>query len=93
MQLINGGKDPVSGEKSTLKTLQCLRVRKYITPGDETSLRDAYIFLREVEHRLQIFNGRQTQSLPDDVDCIEKVAKTRRFTDNPYEDFTKKLLQ
>ncbi|MEE8423705.1 MAG: bifunctional [glutamate--ammonia ligase]-adenylyl-L-tyrosine phosphorylase/[glutamate--ammonia-ligase] adenylyltransferase, partial [Thermodesulfobacteriota bacterium] len=91
MQLINGGKDPGIREKNTLKTLQCLRARKYITHGDETSLRDAYIFLREVEHRLQIFHGRQTQSLPDEVDCIEKVARTLRFTDNPYEDFTKKL--
>ena len=91
IQLINGGKDPGIREKSTLKTLHCLRERAYITPEEEMNLKDAYKFLREVEHRLQIFHGRQTQSLPDKVESIEKVAKTLRFKDNPYENFTKKL--
>ncbi len=91
IQLINGGKDTGIREKSSLKTLHCLRERKYITLEEEMNLKDAYIFLREVEHRLQIFHGRQTQSLPDKVESIEKVAKTLRFKDNPYETFTKKL--
>jgi glutamate-ammonia-ligase adenylyltransferase len=91
IQLINGGKDPSIRQKSTLKAIRCLREKEYITPEEEMNLKDAYIFLRDVEHRLQIFHGRQTQLLPDNAEAIEKVAKTLRFKDSPYQDFTKKL--
>jgi glutamate-ammonia-ligase adenylyltransferase len=43
--------------------------------GTEADLRDAYVFLRKVEHYLQIFDDRQTHSLPADGWRLEHLAR------------------
>ncbi|MFQ5901413.1 MAG: bifunctional [glutamate--ammonia ligase]-adenylyl-L-tyrosine phosphorylase/[glutamate--ammonia-ligase] adenylyltransferase, partial [Thermodesulfobacteriota bacterium] len=91
MQLINGGRDSCIRDKNTLVTIARLKERGYISDEEETSLKRAYIFMRNVEHRLQILHGRQTHSLPDHVRTIEILAKGLGFTENPYENFMERL--
>ena len=79
LQLIHAGKDPHVRERSTLQGLDRLVEGKYLAAGDRDSLRDAYRFLRHVEHKLQIVQDRQTHSLPDDEAGIRALARRLRL--------------
>jgi glutamate-ammonia-ligase adenylyltransferase len=81
LQLIHAGKDPHVRERSTLRGLDRLVEGKYLAAGDRDSLRDAYRFLRQVEHKLQIVQDRQTHSLPDDDDGIRALARRLRLVE------------
>ena len=67
LQLIRGGRDP---ELTARPTLQCWMscCRKRLLPGSGgRSSPTAYVFLRNVEHRLQYLDDAQTHELPDDA--------------------------
>jgi glutamate-ammonia-ligase adenylyltransferase len=64
LQLINGGKDPAIRGSSTLKALAKLKERKYLQEDEYDPLEQAYKFLRQVEHKIQIVHTRQTHLLP-----------------------------
>jgi [glutamine synthetase] adenylyltransferase / [glutamine synthetase]-adenylyl-L-tyrosine phosphorylase len=65
-QLIRGGQLPSLRDPNLMKVLPML-VEEGMLPEDVVAeLADAYVFLRDVEHRLQAVNDRQTQRLPDD---------------------------
>ncbi len=42
-------------------------------------MREAYLFLRKVEHRLQMVNDDQTQTLPDDPAAMERLRAFPRL--------------
>jgi glutamate-ammonia-ligase adenylyltransferase len=64
LQLLHGARNPFLQERNTLETLTAL-VELGILPRDDASaLSSAYVFLRAVEHRLQIPNEQQTHTLP-----------------------------
>ncbi len=76
LQLINAGKNPKMRERSTLNALRLLHAEGYL-PGDEAlALRHAYIFLRTVEHRIQVVQERQTHNLPTSE--VEMSTLSRR---------------
>ena len=65
-QLIRGGRDTDLQERRVLVVLDLL-VQKDLLPDyviDE--LKQAYVFLRNTEHRIQEYQDRQTHNLPDD---------------------------
>lgn len=64
-QLIRGGQDRELQERSLLKVLQCLVSLELLPAAAAEELREAYIFLRDCEHRIQAQADRQTQALPD----------------------------
>ena len=76
-QLVHGGKDARLRERGTLATLDRLVTSGHIDPAQGTVLAGAYRFLRDVEHKLQIVQQRQTQLLPVDPD--EAAALARRL--------------
>lgn len=63
-QLIFGGRDTLLRTPSTLAALNILCDGQHISPQDRDALSAAYLFLRHVEHRLQMADDRQTHSLP-----------------------------
>ena len=63
-QLIRGGVEPEFQEREILKVLNILEKRKYISAATCRELSRAYCFLRQVEHRLQEYQDRQTHDLP-----------------------------
>ncbi len=62
LQLLYGGKDPELRERRTLKALEKLINKGYIKESDGKILKEGYIFLRKLEHIIQIKNCVQTQS-------------------------------
>ncbi|MBI2317568.1 MAG: bifunctional [glutamate--ammonia ligase]-adenylyl-L-tyrosine phosphorylase/[glutamate--ammonia-ligase] adenylyltransferase [Betaproteobacteria bacterium] len=64
-QLIRGGRDASLRVRPTLEVLALLAAKRLIPPEAEAELRDAYVFLRSLEHRLQYLEDAQTHSLPE----------------------------
>jgi glutamate-ammonia-ligase adenylyltransferase len=73
-QLIDGGRNPLFRTKTTLDTLMQLKLEEKIPPDVHLELQDAYIFLRTLEHRLQMINDEQTQTLPDQASEFAKLG-------------------
>lgn len=80
-QLIRGGRDPALQIRPTLSVLALLAERKLIPAETEQELRDAYVFLRRLEHRLQYVEDKQTHMLPDDPAEQEKIGRSMGFPD------------
>jgi glutamine synthetase adenylyltransferase len=45
-------------------------------------LSEAYLFLRRLEHRIQLVHQRQTQQLPSQEDERERIARSLGFADS-----------
>ncbi len=80
-QLIRGGHERSLQQQPTLPVLAALGERGFIEAAAVTELRDAYIFLRNLEHRLQYRDDQQTQELPTDPAELALVAQSMNFAD------------
>ena len=80
-QLIRGGRDPGLQIRPTLSVLQQLVSRQLMPAETESELREAYIFLRRLEHRLQYVEDKQTHMLPDNAADRASVARSMEFAD------------
>ena len=79
LQLAHGGRDSWIRSPHTLITLDRLRDRRYISDAELTSLAEAYTFLRQTEHILQMENGLQTHTLPNEPEKRTLLARKMRF--------------
>jgi glutamate-ammonia-ligase adenylyltransferase len=82
-QLIRGGRDAALQIRPTLSVLKLLAERKLIPAETESELREAYVFLRRVEHRLQYVEDKQTHMLPESDDARASLARSMDFADWP----------
>jgi [glutamine synthetase] adenylyltransferase / [glutamine synthetase]-adenylyl-L-tyrosine phosphorylase len=73
-QLIAGGRHPQLRVRPTLEALNVLASSDWITFEARDELTAAYMFLRRVEHRLQMVADEQTHSLPSDIEAVERFA-------------------
>ncbi len=73
-QLAHGGRNRRLRGSRLLAMLETLDGEHHIMPRETAALRDAYLFLRRVEHRLQMVNDAQTQVLPDSEEGLEHIA-------------------
>ncbi len=89
-QLIAGGRNPGLRDRDTLTTLDKLCEDKWIDADARDAMKDAYCFLRVVEHRLQMVNDEQTQTLPSEKESLERFARFLGFADRDA--FAKVLL-
>lgn len=80
-QLIRGGVDKRLQQRELLPVLQLLGETGLLPAGAVDELREAYLFLRRVEHRIQGLHDRQTQELPTDADEQVRIAKSLGFAD------------
>ena len=82
-QLIYGGKDPDLRRRGTAETLRAL-VGAGIVPQEECdALTEAYGFLRSLEHRIQVFQDRQTHVLPQREGDLLRLARGMALSDGP----------
>src|ERR1700724_4603551 len=79
-QLIFGGKRPRLRGARTLDMLDELGREGWVTGEGGADLRAPYLFLREIEHRLQMVADEQTQRLPEDRDILERFARFCGYT-------------
>ena len=63
-QLVRGGHDAQLRQPPTLAVLPLLEARNLLPAPAVHELTAAYVFLRNLEHRLQYLDDKQTQSLP-----------------------------
>ena len=73
-QLIAGGRQPDLRTPSTLAALKLLVERSWITGDVAGDLEAAYVYLRRIEHRLQMIADEQTHTLPKDDERLERLA-------------------
>ncbi|MCA6215377.1 bifunctional [glutamate--ammonia ligase]-adenylyl-L-tyrosine phosphorylase/[glutamate--ammonia-ligase] adenylyltransferase [Ideonella sp. B7] len=64
LQVVRGGQYPEIRTRATLKGLQKLAAGGLMKPLTAQALADAYVFLRQVEHRIQYLDDQQTHLLP-----------------------------
>ncbi|WP_043340516.1 bifunctional [glutamine synthetase] adenylyltransferase/[glutamine synthetase]-adenylyl-L-tyrosine phosphorylase [Belnapia moabensis] len=74
LQLIWGGRDPGLRDPTTLGALAALAGAGRIDRRAAADLADAYVFLRNLEHRLQMVADRQTHRLPEDEPGLARIA-------------------
>ena len=82
-QLIRGGRDPGLQIRPTLSVLKQLVERRLIPQETENELREAYVFLRRLEHRLQYVEDKQTHMLPVSPAEQASIAHSMEFADWP----------
>ncbi len=87
-QLVRGGREAELRTRSLKQALSSLAKGHKIETEISNQLYRAYLFLRTVEHRLQIKNDQQTHLLPDDLDQRRNIATTMSLS---LEDFEQKL--
>lgn len=80
-QLIHGGRDPGLRMADTRTALAALAVRERIGADEAETLSSAYELLRTIEHRLQMLDDRQTHSLPENSDDLDRAARLHGLTD------------
>jgi len=66
LQVVNAAKHEELQTTNTLIGLAGLKKLGLIDAGEEQEIYQSYIFLRRLENRLQMFDEKQTHSLPDD---------------------------
>ena len=74
-QLIFGGRRRQLRGSRTLDTLRQLFADNWITQQAADDLSAAYLYLRAVEHRLQMVDDQQTQRLPEDDASLKNFAR------------------
>ncbi len=74
IQILVGRKVPALLDRSTLGSLNRLAQRKLLSIEDCDALTAAYLFLRDVEHKLQMVHDLQTHALPESSEELERCA-------------------
>ena len=93
LQLIRGGRDRALAARPTLEVLPLLAAKRLLPDAVARELGEAYVFLRNLEHRLQYLDDAQTHRLPQDAanqalvaamcgfatwdECATKIAAVR----------------
>jgi glutamate-ammonia-ligase adenylyltransferase len=90
-QLITGGRDRRLRGRATLEMLDQLVESGWVETAARDDLRDAYLFLRDVEHRIQMVADEQTHTLPMSEDAADAIGRMMGFSS--LADFSSALLQ
>lgn len=73
-QLIAGGRNEQLRCNETIAALKVLCENKWIEQTAVDELTQAYWFLRDLEHRLQMVDDSQTHTLPDSIENLKSIA-------------------
>ncbi len=79
LQLVYGGRNPELDEPNTLKCLEKLVSVEVLELEVAKELKQAYVFLRRVEHWIQLDQNRQTQKLPQTPEALERLMAALGF--------------
>jgi len=86
LQLVHGCHDDRIRSATTLVALGQLAAGGYVERRDVALLADAYVFLRTVEHRLQLRDEQQTHTLPATDPELTLLARVLGYRDGPRSD-------
>ncbi len=91
LQMIYGKKDSALFEHNTINAIALLENSRIISPIVCERLRRHYLFLRRVEHYLQLLNDRQVHNLPIAAEQRQALARRMRQAETFQGDFFKEL--
>lgn len=74
LQVLYGKRIPGIMSRNTLATLSKLCHEQILSARNEKKLRESYLFLRDIEHKLQMVDDLQTHALPDERVDLERAA-------------------
>ncbi len=78
-QLILGGRMPELRVRATCDALDRLAQQRLIEHDAGEELKESYVFLREIEHRLQMVDDEQTHTLPQSEEGVAQIAHFAGF--------------
>ena len=78
LQLVHGRTDETLRSPSTLPALAALAQGGYVAREDAHDLAEAYRFLRQVEHLLQLYRLSRTHTLPEDQAVLRRLGRALR---------------
>jgi len=81
LQVVRGGHFPELRTRPTLQALQRLSQANLMPAATADALAKAYVFLRQVEHRIQYLDDQQTHALPTHDDDLNWISLTLGFGD------------
>lgn len=79
LQLLNGGRLLGVRRRATLHALDALAAQGVLRRAEADELAGAYRFLRAIEHRLQLWEGNQTHTLPQAAEDLARVGRAMGF--------------
>lgn len=83
LQLLNGGELPMIRTGNTLEAIARLEESGCLTLQERGCLEENYVFLRKIEHCLQIMFDLQTHVLPEEDTELAKLAIRMGYGDGP----------
>lgn len=93
LQLLYGGKNNSLRGLGTLSCLRELKKLNFIQEEEASFLSEAYTFLRNVEHKLQIMHEQQLHTFPEDPDQLATFASRMGFVTTEEETSDKSFLK
>jgi glutamate-ammonia-ligase adenylyltransferase len=93
LQLVHGRLDPGLRSPGTLDALQALTDHGFVGEEDQALLGDAYRFLRDLEHRIQLWDLRQTHDLPEDTERRAQLGRAMGLGPDPARELDQRLAQ
>lgn len=83
LQVVRGGQFPELRTRPTLQALQRITTANLMPALTAEAMAKAYVFLRQVEHRIQYLDDQQTHILPTQADDLDWLARTMGFDTTP----------
>lgn len=88
LQLVHGRMDPLLRRRATLPALAALSRGGYVGRDDAKALAEAYTFLRQIEHLIQLHRLRRTHVVPEGVADLRRLGRGLAMTSDPVGEFT-----
>ena len=82
LQVVRGGQFPELRTRPTLSALQRLATARLLPADTALELAQSYVFLRQVEHRIQYLDDQQTHVLPTDDADLQWIAHALGLADS-----------
>ncbi len=85
-QILYAGQLPVLRTPNTLEALRRLVDNGFVTLKDFQALSSAYVFFRNLEHKLQLVHDLQTHSLPEDPGALAACARRMGYRETAQDE-------
>jgi glutamate-ammonia-ligase adenylyltransferase len=93
LQLVHGRLDPELRRPATLDALDALSDHGFVGTEDRVVLSDAYKFLRNLEHRIQLWDLRQTHDLPESTERRAQLGRSLGMIVDPARELESRLSE
>ncbi|HEY5837185.1 bifunctional [glutamine synthetase] adenylyltransferase/[glutamine synthetase]-adenylyl-L-tyrosine phosphorylase [Streptomyces sp.] len=93
LQLVHGRTDPSLRSGTTLTALADLAAGGYVGRADAASLDDAYRFLRQMEHRIQLHHLRRTHLVPEDEASLRRLGRGLGLRAEPVTELNREWMR